>query len=142
MTSRTDLKLIDEFEAQIESLGKVDDFLVRGLDRDSLGQAVLFDLKLAIEETFTNIVQHALERPQVDKITIQLRVTEESVHVEIFDTGKAFNPLTAVDPDLDVPPDERPLGGMGIFLVKQLMDNVTYRRDENRNILTLRKNID
>ncbi len=136
------MKLTDEFEAQIENLEQVNDFLVRGLDKDILRQTVLFDLKLAIEEIFTNIVRHGLKKEQIATVTIQLRVDEESVQVEICDTGKAFNPLTTADPDLDVPLEERKLGGMGIFLVKQLMDHVNYRRVENINILTLRKNID
>lgn len=136
------MKLTDEFEAQIENLEQVNDFLVRGLDKDILRQTVLFDLKLAIEEIFTNIVRHGLKKEQIATVTIQLRIDEESVQVEICDTGKAFNPLTTADPDLDVPLEERKLGGMGIFLVKQLMDHVNYRRVGNINILTLRKNID
>lgn len=135
------MKLTGEFEAHIESLEKIDDFLVRCLDRDNLGQTVFFDLKLAIEEIVTNIVKYGLKSQQRARITIQLQIDAEAVQVEICDPGKAFNPLTTADPDLDVPLEERKLGGMGIFLVKQLMDNVNYRRDENRNILTIKKNI-
>lgn len=135
------MKLTGEFDAHMESLHEINDFLVSGLGRGSRGQDVLFDLKLAIEEIFTNIVNHGLKMQQIAKISIQLRVDEESVQVDICDTGKAFNPLATADPDLDLPLEERKPGGLGIFLVKQLMDHVNYRRDENRNILTIRKNI-
>lgn len=135
------MKLTGEYEAHIKSLEKIGDFLVRNLDSDSLSKTVFFDLKLAIEEIFTNIVKYGLQDQQVAKITITLQVDDEAVHVEICDSGIAFNPLNAAAPDFYIPLEERKLGGMGIFLVKQLMDNVSYRRDENRNILTIKKNI-
>lgn len=135
------MKLTGEYEAHIESLEKIGDFLARCLDRDSLSPTVFSDLKLAIEEIFTNIVKHGLQEQQGAMITINLQVDDDAVQVEICDPGIAFNPLNAADPDLYIPLEERKLGGLGIFLVKQLMDNVSYRRDENRNILTIKKNI-
>lgn len=130
-----------EFEAQIGSLEQINGFLNAQLNGNHLGKDILFDLRIAIEEVFANIIAHGLNRRQTDKIGISLTHDPESIQVEVSDRGLAFNPLKIADPDLDVPPVERELGGMGIFLVKQLMDEVSYRRSEGRNILMLRKNI-
>ena len=135
------MKHLCEFEARTASLDQANDFLIAQLDRSRFGQAVLFDLRIAIEEVFTNIITHGLNRRQTDKISICLKLETESVQVEISDTGLAFDPLTVADPDLDISPADREPGGMGIYLVKQLMDEVSYRRLKGRNILTLRKNI-
>jgi anti-sigma regulatory factor (Ser/Thr protein kinase) len=135
------MKRYCEFEARLESLEKVKKFLSDQLVEDNIGKDVTFDLMVTIEEVFTNIVKYGLEKRQADKITIQLKVDTEKVKAEIIDTGRAFNPLSLSDPDLDVPLEDRKPGGLGIYLVKELMDEVHYRRFQNGNILTLRKNL-
>ena len=68
-------------------------------------------------------------------------LTDEKVSFLISDSGKPFNPLSAAEPNLDLPGSERPIGGLGIFLVKKLMDYVYYRRDKKKNLLRITKNL-
>lgn len=138
-----DLKIewIAEFDACIESLKKINEFIHIFLKMGNLGDSVFFDFKLAIEEIFINIIEHGLMEQQNERISIELKIDRESVEVQISDNGKMFNPLTISDPDFEDTADMRSLGGIGIFLMKQSVDNVEYRRAENRNILTIKKHL-
>ncbi len=135
------MKSYCEFDARLESLAKVKEFLAAQLANEQLDADTLFDFNVAIEEVFTNIIKYGLKRRQADRISIRLKVDAESLEAEVIDTGMAFNPLSLNDPDLEVPPEDRKLGGLGIYLIKKLMDEVHYRRLEKRNILSMRKNL-
>lgn len=94
---------------------------------------------IAVDEIFSNIVNYAYPANAEDfKVTVRID-TKENIILEFEDIGLPFNPLVQQEPDISLDADERAVGGLGIFLVKNLMDEVTYRREGNRNILTLRK---
>lgn len=101
-----------------------------------LDTATLRKIELASEETIVNIIHHA--RPE--NIEIELKIFPKS-HVEITfkDAGPPFNPLQVKPPDQTSPLEEREPGGLGIHLIRQTMDEVRYKREGNRNILTLIK---
>ena len=80
------------------------------------------------------------ERPD-GPISVAFRATGESIVVTVEDAGVGFDPLKHPEPDLTVPVEARPAGGMGVYLIKQLMDEVDYRMDDGRNVLTLTKRI-
>ena len=61
----------------------------------------------------------------------------DNIVLKFVDTGFAYNPLTKPDPDITLAPEKRPLGGLGIFMVKKMAENVTYERNVNKNILTM-----
>ena len=101
-----------------------------------------FKLRLSIEETVENVVQYAYKDgigwmevgTDLDKNGLMLTIT-------LKDAGKPFNPLEKPDPDINLPLEEREIGGLGIYLCKQLMDEVSYRYEDGCNILTMKKGI-
>src|SRR5437868_2794635 len=101
----------------------------------------LYAVNLALDEIVTNIMLHGFADPAGQQVEARLVVREGQITAEVEDGGRAFNPLDAPLPNLSAPLDERSLGGLGIHLVKSLMDRVEYRRDGEKNVLTVRKRI-
>ena len=105
-------------------------------------EALRFKLRLSIEEAVENVVRYAYEGgigwleagTSLDKDTLVLTV-------ELRDAGVPFNPLNREDPDITLSAEEREVGGLGIFLCKQMMDNLNYRYEDGNNILTMTKKI-
>jgi anti-sigma regulatory factor (Ser/Thr protein kinase) len=95
-------------------------------------------LNLCLEEVVTNVIVHGYKE-QRGTVRISLTAQPGEAMAEVEDDGPAFDPLARPAPNLDLPIDERPIGGLGIHLVRNLMDNVTYRRDNGHNRLTLTK---
>lgn len=102
----------------------------------------LFKIRLSVEETVENIVRYAYE-DCVGWMEAGTELDSTGLHLSITlkDAGKPFNPLDKPDPDINADLDDRPIGGLGIFLCKQLMDDVTYRYEDGCNILTLVKSL-
>lgn len=102
-----------------------------------------FRLKIVLEELGLNIVNHGFNNSEGHEVEIELTSSVESVTIEIIDDGRPFDPLTeAPPPDLHSSVEERPVGGLGIHLVRTMMDEVRYRREADRNHLTLIKRRD
>lgn len=99
-------------------------------------------VELAVEEIFVNIARYAYQ-PEQGKVTIECLTTEKPCSVTIIfcDEGKPYNPLQRKDPDLHLGVEERPIGGLGILMVKKLMDTVTYEFRDGKNRLTLKKQL-
>jgi len=97
------------------------------------------DLNLALEEAVSNVMLYAYTDHAPHTILVRLTLDDTAVRVAIEDDGVAFNPLDAPAPDLDVPIEQRQIGGLGIFFVQELMDEVTYARRDGKNILQLVK---
>ncbi len=93
-------------------------------------------LEVAVEEITANICLHAYERGR-GEFAIRVAPGAQGVTVEIVDRGEAFDPLSLHAPRLDAGLDDRDLGGMGVYLVRQLVDEVRYRRENDHNVLTL-----
>jgi anti-sigma regulatory factor (Ser/Thr protein kinase) len=104
-----------------------------------LATRVLHDLALALEEVVSNVIRHGYPDDGDHEIIVRLRVEPATVTAEVEDDGQPFNPLEAPEPDTTSPLAERKVGGLGIHLVRRLMDGVEYRRPSERNLLTLRK---
>jgi anti-sigma regulatory factor (Ser/Thr protein kinase) len=97
---------------------------------------------LALDELVANIVQHGLSTDVPETIRISITLDAARLGMEISDPGKAFDPLReAPAPDLDSPLEQRRVGGLGLHFVRTMMDDVTYRRERNRNVLTLSKSL-
>jgi anti-sigma regulatory factor (Ser/Thr protein kinase) len=96
----------------------------------------LRQLELAVEEVVVNICEYAYEVPP-GEFTVSVDPGESSLIVEIVDEGVPFDPLSVEEPDLRAHAAERPVGGLGILLMRRVMDQVTYRREGPRNILSL-----
>ena len=101
---------------------------------------LLFQIELVLEEVGTNIIKYGQDGKRETQIDITLTSDRKSLILEIVDDGKPFNPFAeAPAPDLDSPVPERPIGGLGVYLVQELVDEAYYRREDGKNKVTLTK---
>ncbi len=110
-------------------------------DLHEVPSRVLYAVNLALDEVTTNVIRHGFDDPKNKEIVAHVIARGGEVMTEVTDSGRAFDPLAAPPPNLDAPLSERTLGGLGIHLVRSLMDGVEYRRENGKNVLTLRKRI-
>ncbi|MGM9689167.1 MAG: ATP-binding protein [Alloprevotella sp.] len=101
----------------------------------------LFAIHLVCEELVVNVVSYAYSPTEEGYLHIDIDKTDGVLTIRFTDGGVAFDPLGKEDPDLNLPPEERPIGGLGIFLTKQMMDEVDYHRVAGENVLTIKKKI-
>ena len=101
----------------------------------------LYAVNLALDEIVTNVVLHGFDKTAGQELIARLSLQQSQFTVEVEDGGRAFNPHDAPPPDLNAPLEKRELGGLGIHLVKSLMDRVDYRRDGAKNILTMHRRV-
>lgn len=106
-----------------------------------LPEHVVFALSLSLDEVVTNIVSYAFDDVEDHAIDISLRLLEDLLEAEVTDHGRPFNPFDAPAPELDAPVEARPIGGLGIHLVREMMDTMDYRREAGANVLLLKKRI-
>jgi len=99
------------------------------------------NLNLVLEELITNIIFYGYDDTNEHEINIHFSYDDKIVQIQIEDDGKEFNPLSYAEPDTDLSLDDRKIGGLGIHFVRKIMDDITYIRSDNKNILTLKKNI-
>ena len=103
---------------------------------------VLRAFQVAFDELLTNVVDYGHSDGEDHPIEVRLRLDGETLQAEIIDSGAAFNPLSdSAEPDLDLTIDDRPIGGLGIHIVRTLMDDISYRRDNDQNRLLLTKRL-
>ena len=117
-------------------------FVDAELETLDCGMRIITQIDVAVEEIFVNISSYAYD-PEIGAATIRVEVTDEPVSVVIsfIDNGKPYDPLAKSDPNLKIPIKERKKGGLGIFMVKKSMDDVTYEYKDGQNILTIKKAI-
>jgi len=126
-------------DAKIENLNDVLDFVAGELEASECSLKLQNQIAIAVEEIFVNIAHYAY-KPEVGGTVIRITVGDE-IAIEFEDKGKPYNPLANTDPDITLNAEEREVGGLGIFMVKKIMDAMEYRRDGNINILTIRKGL-
>ena len=122
-------------EATLDNLGIVLDFIgarLKGVPRKIQNQ-----ISISVDEIFSNIARYAYH-PETGGATVRISVGED-ITVEFEDSGIAYDPLRAEAPDITLSAEDRELGGLGLFMVKNMMDSMEYRRDGNKNILTIKK---
>jgi len=134
-------KVTLELKNDLSELAKLNHTLTEFGQRHQLPERVLFAIKLALEETVTNAISHNFTDEREHRISIRLSLEQSVLRADVEDDGRAFNPLDIPAPDPKKPLEERPLGGLGIHLARTLMDEVAYRRQNGRNMLTLKKEI-
>lgn len=106
-----------------------------------LSPKFIFETNLALDELFTNIISYGYSDKKVHHITVTISLQDNELLFSIEDDGVPFNPTEAEEPDLGCTIEECKIGGLGIHLAKNLMDEVCYQRCKDKNILTLKKHI-
>ncbi len=127
-------------DAEIKSIPVVADGIEDYLVSAGVNPAIVPDLELAVDEVMTNIIMHGY-RGRAGTIQITCSIGDGSVKVEIRDRAPAFNPLSVKDPDISADLAQRAVGGMGIYLVRKVMDAVSYEYRDGENVLTLEKKV-
>jgi serine/threonine-protein kinase RsbW len=98
-------------------------------------------INLVLDEVITNIIDYGYEDDADHEIKVTMAVEDGVLTIEVEDDARHFDPLQAPAPDLDLPLEERPVGGLGIHIMRTLMEAVEYQRRDGRNVLTMRKTI-
>ena len=103
----------------------------------------VFRINLALDELITNIINYGYEDAGEHEIRVELSIQDKFLTMVLVDDARPFNPLMAPCPQTDLPPEERdrPVGGLGIELVKKLMDAINYEYRDGQNILSMTKNL-
>ena len=120
----------------LEGLCDAMESMERFLEESSIDRDARFWARLFLEEIVTNILKYAYSDCEVHDIALDVRLKPEDVVLQVADDGRAFNPLESPQPDLDVPCEERPVGGLGVHLIKKLASRLDYVRAGDKNVLT------
>ena len=126
--------------AETASLETVNTFIQEKLEAIDCPKRARMQMQLAVEEIFVNIASYAYGQ-ETGSAEIRMTVEDGCAGIEFRDSGTPFDPLAKADPDVTLPAEERQIGGLGIFMVKKMMDDVQYRYEGGENILTIRKKL-
>jgi serine/threonine-protein kinase RsbW len=128
---------------ELDELQKINAAIEELAEEENWSPDVTFQIGLAVEELGVNIVNYGHDDDKAHEIKIVISSEDEAITIEVEDDGHAFNPLSdAPAPDLDAEVEDRTVGGLGIHLVRTMMDEVHYQRQQNKNCLTLVKRRD
>jgi serine/threonine-protein kinase RsbW len=128
MTIGSDIEKIPLVSARLEDI----------MGANGFSPEEILDTQLAVEEVITNVIVHGYKKTGCE-IHLSFRFTGDHIEIAVADSAPRFNPLSIPEPELDADIDERRIGGLGIYLLRQVMDRVSYRYENSRNILTLEK---
>lgn len=129
-----------QFNALNENYYQIEDFLTEKLTFLNVPMKLINQLKIVTEEIFVNVAKHAYSN-KGGNFWLSIDNPNNSVKVKFIDEGAKFDPLAKEDPDITLSAEDREIGGLGIFMVKKLMDNVEYEYLDNKNILTITKKL-
>jgi anti-sigma regulatory factor (Ser/Thr protein kinase) len=139
----TTQKMMEELEIKLNNkVSEIERFnqtLAEFGRRHGLAPKVVHDLNLALEEILTNIISYGYTDNREHEIKVRLSMQPGEVKAEVEDDGQPFNPLEVPEADTAQSLEERTIGGLGIHLVRKLMDGLEYKRQGDRNLLTIRK---
>ena len=129
-------------EATVNNIPEVTDFVNAELEALGCPMKAQMQIDVAIDELFGNIAQYAYD-PLTGPATVRVEVDEDpmAVIITFIDNGKPYDPLAGKDPDISLSAEDREIGGLGVFLVKKTMDEITYEYKNGQNILKIRKNM-
>ena len=122
---------VNNISALIEEIGEQLD----------LSFAMVSSIQLAIEEAVVNVIHYAYPKDEIGEASLTVTREDEDLVFELLDSGHPFDPTAKKDPDITLPVEERPIGGLGILLVKKIMNAVSYERKEGHNILRMVKHL-
>jgi serine/threonine-protein kinase RsbW len=124
--------------SDLEEIAKVSDALESLMEAYGYTGEDVLDTQLAVEEAVTNIIVHGYGGPE-GEIVVSCRAGPDAIEIQLEDQAIPFDPLSIPDPALDQNIEDRQIGGLGIFLAKQIMSDIQYRFADGKNILTMVK---
>lgn len=127
------------FEAKLENLEPMIDFILSAAKGSGFGKKELSQIRLASEEALVNVIHYAYPNKEGEVEIECLNNVSEGLEVRIIDRGTPFNPLESPAPDINSPLQQRKIGGLGVHLIRKMMDEVKYKREQDSNILILIK---
>ena len=128
--------------ASVDKLDEVMAFVNNSLKGLEYSDKTLMEIEIAVEEVFVNIAKYAYP-PEEGQVTVETEISgEPKILIARFtDSGTKYDPLEKEDPDTGLSVEDTPIGGLGIFITKESMDDVIYEYKDNKNILTIRKEL-
>ena len=126
--------------ATVENIEVVTDFVNQQLELLECPMKAQMQIDIAIDELFSNIAHYSYN-PEIGQATVRVEVMENPLAVSItfIDNGVPYDPLSKEDPDLTLSAEERQIGGLGIYMVKESMDEIIYEYKDGQNILSIKK---
>jgi anti-sigma regulatory factor (Ser/Thr protein kinase) len=130
-----------EVDSKLESLAIINDSITRVMKGIGAGERSIFEVQMAVDEACTNIIKHAYSGEE-GPITVICELVDDEFIVTIRDKGKPFDPGSVPAPDLHADLNKRRIGGLGVYFMRKMMDEVSYHFDaEEGNKLTMRKRL-
>lgn len=128
------------FKSNINELDNIFSKIEEALADYEISPKVNMQLNLAVEELFTNISKYAYEGEGIVELILDVINSDNlKIIIKLIDNGPEFNPLEQISPDISSDSSEREIGGLGIFLAKKNLDEISYKRENNQNVLTIAK---
>ena len=128
-------------DATVENIATVTEFVNAQLEQSGCPPKIQMQIDIAIDELFGNIAHYAYD-PDVGPATVRVEVDEEPcVIITFIDNGVPYDPLGNEDPDITLSAEERGIGGLGVYMVKKSMDDISYEYRDGQNILRIKKRI-
>lgn len=124
---------------KISSIRDVADQFTAHCEIDAIDPNVVTKVNIVFDELLSNIIKYSYSEEGNNSIYVDVGYDGKSLNIQIRDEGLPFNPFQVTPPDFSIPLDERPIGGLGIHLVKNLMDTYQYKRVNQENIITMSK---
>jgi serine/threonine-protein kinase RsbW len=135
MIDRLDLTLLN----RVTDIARAQDQLEKFAAAHNVPDRKLHEAQVALEEHLTNILHYGYDDQGEHQIQIQVRLAASELLFEVRDDGRPFNPLAHPAPELSLPLAERPIGGLGIHMMRKSLDGLEYRRVDGKNILVMIK---
>ena len=126
---------------EISEISRLNGFIEEIGEEFGLTPDVVFNLNLVLEEAVVNIINYAYPKEDHQWIYLSAKLQDGTIILVLTDTGKEFDPTMAPEADITLSADEREIGGLGIFLIRQIMNEVKYERIDGKNVLTLEKKL-
>ena len=126
-------------DAKLENVSDAIDFVSKEAEDLPFSLRDKHQIEIAIDEIVSNVARYAY-KDKSGKTAVRIDTDSNGITITITDSGVPYNPLEKPDPDVTLSAEEREIGGYGIYIVKKVMDEVTYEYKDNKNIFTMRKN--
>lgn len=133
------MELNKAFPAKLDALSDITAFVEEALEECDFSPRAIMQIGIAVEEIFVNIAHYAYPNSS-GEMNLHIKVDDSCAILEFSDQGIPFDPLARENPDVKAVAESRAIGGLGIFMVKKAMDDVSYTYRDGKNILTITKN--